>query len=117
MPGEEAMYAQFRQLLDVAAKDPAIKKRIVEEAIATEDSVIQSFRRWEHNGVPAGNGWNSSPSSLLARCLTRLELLILWVRHEHRRLDSTGDFSQIVFQCGWSRNGLPADKATEFARP
>ncbi|WDZ78806.1 DUF1214 domain-containing protein [Ensifer adhaerens] len=59
-PGEEAMYAQFRQLIDAAAKDPELKKRIVEEAVATEKDVIQLFHRWEHNGVPAGNGWNRS---------------------------------------------------------
>lgn len=59
-PGEEAMYAQFRQLMEAAAKDPELKKRIVAEAVATEKDVIQLFHRWEHNGVPAGNGWNRS---------------------------------------------------------
>lgn len=59
-PDEEAMYAQFRWLLDIAAKDPALKQAIVEEAVATEAEVIAPFLRWEHNGKPAGNGWNRS---------------------------------------------------------
>lgn len=59
-PGEEAMYAQFRWLLELAAKDPDVKRTIVAEAIATEAEMITSFLRWEHNGKPAGNGWNRS---------------------------------------------------------
>lgn len=58
--GEEAMYAQYRHLLDIAAKDTVVKKQLVEEAIAAEEEVIKPFFRWEHNGVPAGNGWNRS---------------------------------------------------------
>ncbi|MFB2351413.1 hypothetical protein, partial [Priestia megaterium] len=58
--GEEAMYAQFRQLLDAASKDPELKKRLVEEAVATEREVIQLFHGWEHTGGRAGNGWNRS---------------------------------------------------------
>jgi len=60
LPGEEAMYAQFRWLLDVAAKDPELKQAIVDEAVATEKEIITPFFRWEHNGRPAGNGWNRS---------------------------------------------------------
>lgn len=60
LPGEEALYAQFRWLLDVAAKNPAVKKAIVDEAVATEKEIITPFFRWEYNGKPAGNGWNRS---------------------------------------------------------
>jgi len=60
LPGEEALYAQFRWLMQLAAKDPAIKKAIVAEAIATEKEVIAPFFLWKHNGKPAGNGWNRS---------------------------------------------------------
>jgi hypothetical protein len=60
LPGEEALYAQFRWLLDVAAKDPDLKQAMVEEAVATEQEVITPFFHWEHNGKPAGNGWNRS---------------------------------------------------------
>jgi len=63
LPGEEALYAQFRQLLAVADKDPAIKKALVQAAVDTDKSVIKQFLQWQHNGVPAGNGWNRSKNN------------------------------------------------------
>jgi hypothetical protein len=60
LTGEEAMYAQFRWLLDLAARDPAIKQMLVDEAVAAENEIITPFFRWQHNGKPAGNGWNRS---------------------------------------------------------
>lgn len=60
LPGEEALYAQFRQLMDVAANDPDLKQAIVDAAVATEKEVIDPFFQWQHNGKPAGNGWNRS---------------------------------------------------------
>jgi hypothetical protein len=60
LPGEEALYAQFRWLNDIAAKDPDIKKLMIDEAVATEKEVIDPFFQWKHNGKPAGNGWNRS---------------------------------------------------------
>jgi hypothetical protein len=63
LAGEEAMYAQFRLLLDCAEKDDAIKKLLVETAIASERDVIAPFFAWQHNGRPAGNGWNRSTNN------------------------------------------------------
>jgi hypothetical protein len=63
LPGEEAMYGQFRLLLDTAAKDPDIKKLLVETAVETEKTVIGPFFEWRHNGRPAGNGWNRSTNN------------------------------------------------------
>jgi hypothetical protein len=60
LPGEGALYAQFRWLMDVAAKDPALKRAIVDDAVATEKEVIAPFFQWKHNGKAAGNGWNRS---------------------------------------------------------
>jgi hypothetical protein len=60
LPGEQALYAQFRLLLDAASKDPQIKKVLVDTAVETETAVIQPFFEWKHNGRPAGNGWNRS---------------------------------------------------------
>jgi hypothetical protein len=60
LPGEEALYGQFRLLLDAASKDPELKKLLVEAAVETEQKVIQPFFLWKHNGRPAGNGWNRS---------------------------------------------------------
>lgn len=63
LPGEEALYGQFRLLLDAASKDPELKKALIAVAIETEDKVIQPFHQWKHNGRPAGNGWNRSTNN------------------------------------------------------
>ncbi|QXN49703.1 MULTISPECIES: DUF1254 domain-containing protein [Pseudomonas] len=63
LPGEESLYAQFRQLMDAAAKDPAIKQAIVEVAKQAEQEVIKPFFQWKYNGRPAGNGWNRSANN------------------------------------------------------
>jgi hypothetical protein len=60
LPGEQALYGQFRLLLDAASKDPELKKVLVATAIETEDKVIKPFFEWKHNGLPAGNGWHRS---------------------------------------------------------
>jgi hypothetical protein len=63
LPGEEALYGQFRVLLDAAAKDPAIKQALIQAAVETEKQVIAPFFDWKHNGRPAGNGWNRSTNN------------------------------------------------------
>jgi hypothetical protein len=63
LPGEEALYSQFRVLLDAAAKDPAIKKVLVDTAVEAEKALIAPFHEWKHNGRPAGNGWNRSTNN------------------------------------------------------
>ena len=59
LPGEEALYHQFRAVLDAAAKDPEIKQTL-EAAVETEREMIAPVLPVEHNGRPAGNGWNRS---------------------------------------------------------
>jgi hypothetical protein len=61
--GEAAMYQQFRSILGAAAKDPAIKKALVDTAVQTEREVVEPLLRWKYNGVAAGNGWNHSVNS------------------------------------------------------
>jgi hypothetical protein len=63
LPGEEALYAQFRMLLDSAGQTPDLKKLLIDTAIATERDVIQPFFEWVHNGRPAANGWNRSTNN------------------------------------------------------
>jgi hypothetical protein len=63
LPGEEAIYAQFRALLNARANSPAVKKALDEVAIQTEKDVIAPFFVWKHNGCPAGNGWNRSTNN------------------------------------------------------
>jgi hypothetical protein len=43
LPGEEAMYAQFRALLQAVASDPELKKTLTTIAVETERDVIQPF--------------------------------------------------------------------------
>jgi hypothetical protein len=59
LPGEEALYKWIGSVMDAAAKDPAIKKELVETAVAAERELIPPFFQWKYNGRPAGNGWNS----------------------------------------------------------
>jgi len=63
LPGEEALYGQFRALLDARQKDPSIKAALDEVAAETERDVIAPFFEWKHNGRPAGNGWNRSTNN------------------------------------------------------
>lgn len=60
LPGEEALYAQFKAVLKAAENDAQIKQALTETAIQTETEVIKPFFQWKHNGRPAGNGWNRS---------------------------------------------------------
>jgi hypothetical protein len=63
LPGEEALYSQFRVLLDAASKDPALKKLLVDTAVDAERTIFDPFHEWKHNGHPAGNGWNRSTNN------------------------------------------------------
>lgn len=63
LPGEEALYASIRQVLDAAQTDPEVKKALVEVAVETEEEVIGPLFLWKHNGIPAGNSWNRSANN------------------------------------------------------
>jgi hypothetical protein len=63
LPGEQAMIAQFRLLLTLAAKNPELKKLLVETAIESEEKIIHPFFQWKNNGHDAGNGWNRSTNN------------------------------------------------------
>lgn len=59
LPGEEALYAQFRSILAAADADPDVKAAIVDAANTTETDVISQLLQWRYNGPSAGNGWYS----------------------------------------------------------
>jgi hypothetical protein len=62
LPGEEALYAMFQSAIDAAAKDPAIKKALVDAAVVAEAELIAPLFHFHNNGRPIGNGWNSPPN-------------------------------------------------------
>src|SRR5271157_41567 len=59
LPGEEALYGQIGSVFAAAAKDPAIKKALVESFVAAEDELIKPLWLWRYNGISAGNGWTT----------------------------------------------------------
>jgi hypothetical protein len=63
LPGEEALYASIRQVLESAETNPEVKQALVEAAAETEQEVVDPLFLWKHNGVPAGNGWNRSANN------------------------------------------------------
>ena len=63
LPGEEAMYGQFKSLLDAAEKDPKIKSTLTQTAVAAENELIKPLFNFHSNGQPVGNGWTSPPNN------------------------------------------------------
>jgi hypothetical protein len=63
LPGEEALYRWISTVFEAAAKDPEIKKVLVESFIAADRELIAPLIQWRLNGCPAGNGWNSPVDS------------------------------------------------------
>ena len=45
LSGEEALYAQFRSLMDAANRDPEIRETLVSTAVGTEREVIAAALR------------------------------------------------------------------------
>jgi hypothetical protein len=59
LPGEEALYAWIGSVVEAAAKDPEIKKTLIETAVEAEREMITPLFQWRYNGRSAGNGWTS----------------------------------------------------------
>jgi hypothetical protein len=59
LPGEEALYGWISSVFDAAAKDPQIKKALVESFVAADKEIINPLFQWNNNGRSAGNGWFS----------------------------------------------------------
>jgi hypothetical protein len=60
---EEALYAQYRHLVEAGKKNPQVRQWMNESAEQTDKTVIADFFKWKNNGVPAGNGWNRSKNN------------------------------------------------------
>ncbi len=63
LPGEEALYAEFRTLLAAAEDDRGIRRAIRRVAEDMQINVVGRFLAWDTNGEPAGNGWHRSVDS------------------------------------------------------
>jgi hypothetical protein len=59
LPGEEALYANIRQVLDAAKKDPKLAEALTEVAVGTEKEILATMFEFRGNGVDAGNGWRT----------------------------------------------------------
>jgi hypothetical protein len=62
LPGEEALYAQMRSLLDAAAKSPAVKEQLNRIAIDAEKTLIGPLFEFRNQAVPVGGGWTTPPN-------------------------------------------------------
>lgn len=62
LPGEEALYAQFRSLLKAAEKDPAIKSQLKQVAEDAEKNLITPLFEFRNYGIKIGNGWTTAPN-------------------------------------------------------
>jgi len=59
LPGEEALYAWIDSVFAAAARDPDVKKALIESFVAADKELIAPLLQWRYNGRPAGNGWTS----------------------------------------------------------
>jgi hypothetical protein len=59
LPGEAARYAEVLALLAAAAKDPALKTAIVDEATKAEKEVVDPLFQFRNYGIPLPYNWTS----------------------------------------------------------
>ncbi|UTF60172.1 DUF1254 domain-containing protein [Gilvimarinus sp. DA14] len=63
LPGEEALYASIKFVLEAAQDNPELQQALQEVAVATEQDVIQPMFEFRNNGVDAGNGWRTQKNA------------------------------------------------------
>ncbi|MBK0370057.1 DUF1254 domain-containing protein [Flavobacterium agrisoli] len=63
LPGEEAMYAWIKQILDATKDNPELQKALVDVAVETEKEIINPMFEFRNNGVEAGNGWRTQKNA------------------------------------------------------
>src|SRR5262249_49530448 len=59
LPGEEGLYAQIRQVLDAAAKDPKLKEALQQVATETETQVVTPLFEFRNFGLPLSYNWTT----------------------------------------------------------
>jgi hypothetical protein len=58
LPGEEALYTQFRALIAAGEANPAIAKVLQDTAVQSEKELVDPLFYLSSNGVRIANGWN-----------------------------------------------------------
>lgn len=59
LPGEQAQYAKALALVDAAARDPALKATITDEAVRTERELIAPLLEFRNFGIPLPGNWTT----------------------------------------------------------
>jgi hypothetical protein len=59
LPGEEALYANFQQVLDAASKDPKLHAALVESAVDADQNLITPLFQFHNSGLPLPNHWTT----------------------------------------------------------
>lgn len=59
LPGEEAAYAQYRELLEVASRNAAVKKLLIETAVAAEQEVVAPLFEFRNFGTRLPHHWTT----------------------------------------------------------
>jgi hypothetical protein len=59
LPGEQALYGWIRSVWDAAAKNPEVRKALVESFVAADADLVKPLFNFQYVGRPAGNGWTA----------------------------------------------------------
>jgi hypothetical protein len=59
LPGEEAMYAQFRAVLDAVKKDAKLKEVFRKAAVDAEKEIVLPLFQFRHYGLPLPDNWTT----------------------------------------------------------
>src|SRR5262245_57397328 len=59
IPGEEAMYANFRAVWEAAAKDPKLMQALTQAAVNAEKQIVNPVFEFRNFGVPLPGNWTT----------------------------------------------------------
>ena len=59
LPGEEAMYANFRAVWDAAAKDPKLMAALQQAAVSTDAQIVKALFQFRNYGIPLPENWTT----------------------------------------------------------
>lgn len=59
MPGEEALYANIRAVLDAAQKDPEVHAALVAAAIEADKNIVAPLFQFHNYGIPLPHNWTT----------------------------------------------------------